>query len=286
MVDIPCDDNAKPYFVGIISERDVLRLISPSVKTTSDQEIDKRALRQLLAQIVTRKPKTVSPDTPIAEVLTLLLDNHFDMLPVLDEADVVGIITTTDLLKIFLKLDKVVCQLSPDLNKTAYPGDANVLSLWTSQTVHDVMTKQVISLLPQDDLATAIDLMQEHKFRHIPIINEDGKLRGIVSDRDVLRQLHYAGKRPMGKESKFRDHLFRADPNFINLERPLIRMMTRTVTHVLPGMSVCDAAKILYELRLSCLPVLDEQKNLLGILTMTDLMSALLAIYGNKAEEE
>ena len=53
-----------------------------------------------------------------------------------------------------------------------------------------------------------------------------------------------------------------------------------------PDSSTYSAAEILRKLRVSCLPVVDEQNTLLGIVTMTDLMSALLAVYGERAEEK
>ena len=293
LVDVPYGENEKPYFVGVVSQRDVLRVISPSVKAPGEQKIDKRALRQLLAQVVARKPQTASPDTPIPEVIMAMLDNHCDMIPVLAETKLVGIITTVNIIKIFSRLDKAVHKLYPALDKaakpgdlvSAAPGDAKPLFLWISQTAREIMTRPVISLTPQDDLAEAINLMQDNKFRHIPIIDEYGKLQGIISDRDILRHLHYAGKRPMGRQMKFREHLFRVDPEFVNLKLPLERIMTRKVTHILPDNSTCDAAETLRNLRVSCLPVVDEQNNLLGIVTVTDLMSVLLAVYGEKVQE-
>ena len=295
LIDTPYDGDGKPEFIGIISERDVLRLTCPSAEKPGEQEIDKRALRQLLAQIVARKPRTVSPDTPIPEVLKVMLDNHFDMVPVIGvgETEVVGVITTTDILKVYFKLDKAVRQLCSELDEAADsgdlafapPSDARQLYLWISQTVQDIMTEHVISLTPQDDLEEAINLMQEHEFRHIPIVDEQGNLQGIVSDRDILRRLRYAGKRPTWRQTKFRDHLFRTDPESISLKLPLKGIMTRKVTHILPGTSVYKAAKILHKLKVSGLPVLDEQKNLIGIVTRTNLISALLEVYEAKAEQ-
>ena len=292
LIDIPYDDSANPYFVGVISERDVMRLISPSIKKVGEQEIDKRALKQLSSQIVSRKPKTVSPDTPIDEVISILLDNRIDMVPVLSASELVGIITTYDLLKVFIEFNEVVAQLYQKLNESSQAGelastetsDTKTLSMLMSQTAQDIMTKQVISLLPYDKLEMAIDLMQEHQCRHVPVTDEDGKLLGIISDRDVLRHLHYTGKREIGKQKKFREHLFKAEPDFVNLKMTLIKIMKLRVTYVLSSVSTCDAARTLQKLKRSCLPVVDEQKKLLGILTMTDLLRALLAIYGGKAK--
>ena len=287
LMDVPYDEKTKPYFVGIVSQRDVLRVISESVKKPGEQKIDKRALRQLLAQVVARKPITVFPDTPISDVIITMLDNHIDMVPVLVETKVVGIITAMDIIKIFFRFDKILRKLYPELGKTTRPGDfvavapgdAKPLCLWMSKPVRRIMTIQVISLTPQDDLAEAINLMQDNKFRHIPIIDEQGKLQGIISDRDVLRHLHYAGKRPMARQKKFRDHLFRVNPQFVNLKLPLERIMTQKVTHISPDSCTYSAAETLRKSKVSCLPVADDQNILLGIVTMTDLMSALLAVY-------
>jgi len=283
----------KPYFVGVISERDVLRQISSLVKEPGEKKIDQRSLRQLLAQVVMRNATTVSPDTPIPEILMIMIDNHYDMVPVLAEREVVGIITTMDILKIFSRLDKALRKLYPKLEKASGPGDpvsagpsdAKALFLWISQTVREIMTIEVNCLTPQDNLSAAMNLMQENKIRHIPILDEPGKLQGIVSDRDILRHLHYTGKRPTGQQSKFRDHLFRVNPDFVNLRLPLEQIMTHKVTHISPDKSTYSIVEILRKLKVSCLPVVDEQNNLLGIVTMTDLMYALLGVYGERVEE-
>jgi acetoin utilization protein AcuB len=56
-------------------------------------------------------------------------------------------------------------------------------------------------------------------------------------------------------------------------------VMVRKVLHILPGCSVCEAADILYTKKISCLPVIDEQEKLRGIVTVTDLMRMLLTAY-------
>ena len=117
VVDFPYEGEKKPCFIGVISQRDVLRLQAEDTKATGKrkQEIDRRALRQLLVQIVSRKPHCVSPQTPIQDAITAIIGYHVDMLPVLDEGDVAGIITTTDLVKLFFKIGKAVNQLYAEL---------------------------------------------------------------------------------------------------------------------------------------------------------------------------
>jgi CBS domain-containing protein len=199
----------------------------------------------------------------------------------------VGVITTTDLMKLFFKLDKVIHELCPELNKGAPPVDmasessakAKILSSWISRPVQEIMTEQVISLEPQDNLARAIEVMQDEEIRHIPIMDEQEKFVGLVSDRDILRNLPYSGRRPSSPPKRFREHLFATDQWTKNFLMTIESVMVRKVLHILPGCSVCEAADILYTKKISCLPVIDEQEKLRGIVTVTDLMRMLLTAY-------
>lgn len=287
VVDLPNEGETKPYFVGIVSERDVLRLNEPDVGVTGNQKKEKRSLRQLLVNIVARKPKSVSSQTPVQDVIMTMIRNHIDMVPVLDTDDLVGIITTTDLIKLFFRLDKAIHELCPELKKGAPPVDMSsessaktkILSSWVLRVVREIMTEQVISLEPQDDLARAIEVMQDEEIRHVPIMDEQEKFVGLVSDRDILKNLPYAGRRPPSPPKRFREHLFATKSWTKSLLLPLDSVMVRKVLHISPGCSVCEAADILYTKKISCLPVIDEQEKLRGIVTVTDLMRALLAAF-------
>jgi len=123
VVDLPYEGEKKPCFIGVVSQRDVLRLSTPNTTESDEQQIDQRALDQLLVNLVTRNPKSVSPETPINEIITILSSNHIDMVPVLDGTDLAGLITTTDLMKLFSALGNTISQLFPESKKdaTAHP---------------------------------------------------------------------------------------------------------------------------------------------------------------------
>ncbi len=292
VVDLPYEGEREPCFIGVVSQRDVLRLNAPDVEETGKQKIDSRALRQLLVQIVARKPKSVSLQTPVPDVIMVMICNQIDMVPVLDNRDLAGIITTTDLIKLFFRLDKVIHRLRPELKKSVPSVDmasessakAKILLSWVFRGVQEIMTDQVICLEPQDNLARAIEVLQTEEFRHIPIMDEQGKFVGLVSDRDILRNLPFAGRRPLSLPKRFREHLFATDPETKSLQLPLESIMARKVLHILPSCSVCEAVDILHSKKVSCLPVVDEQEKLRGIVAVTDLMRALLAAY-EPAEE-
>lgn len=287
VVDLPYEGETKPYFIGVVSERDVLRLNAPGERERGKQKIDQRALRQLLVQIVTRKPKSVSPQTPLQEIIKVMTCNHIDMVPVLEGADLVGIITTTDLIKLFFRLEDLIHKLCPKLNKdlssfetaSKSSSKAKILYTWVFRTVQEIMTEQVIGLEPQDNLARAIEVIQTEECRHIPIIDEQGKFLGLVSDRDILRNLPYAGKRPPSAPKRFRDKLFATNSWTTNFLMPIENIMVRNVLHISPSCKIREAADILYRKKISCLPVINEYEKLQGIVTITDLLQALLTAY-------
>jgi acetoin utilization protein AcuB len=89
--------------LGVISDRDVLRNLSPFVGRPSERVQDAHLLRRHAHQIMTRHPVCVRPHTPIAEACTLLLFHGVSCLPVLtDDGRPIGIVTWRDLLRHFM----------------------------------------------------------------------------------------------------------------------------------------------------------------------------------------
>ena len=85
--------------VGVISDRDVLRALSPFLDTYSEEHRDVKTLGQPASEIMRAEPLTVGPDTAIEDAARLLLDNNISALPVVEGAALVGIVTTKDLLQ-------------------------------------------------------------------------------------------------------------------------------------------------------------------------------------------
>ncbi len=287
VMDFPSEKGEKPYFVGIVSERDVFRQISPYIGKIGEEETDPEALRQQLGHIVTRNPKSVSPETPVPEMITIMVDKHVDMVPVLVEGNLVGIVTAADIIKVFVRLDAVrlLYTHSGTVGKNRRlvdllaGGSDDVAAALSSvlRKVEDIMTEEVICLKEKDKLFKAMKVMQKGRFRHVPIVGKDNTLLGIISDRDILRHLPMCSGQHQIKENVFRSRLFDVDQEHPSLELPLSRVMNTDVIYVLPSCSFYEAIKTLDEMNISCLPVVDEEKKLQGIITVTDVMRGLLA---------
>jgi acetoin utilization protein AcuB len=289
VVDSPDGENGRKTFVGIVSQRDVFRQISPYLGKVGEADSDSEALKQPLVRLVTRNPRSVSPGTSIQEMIGIMVDNRINMIPVVVDENIVGIVTSTDVLKLFIRLD-IIRQLCSRTEKTEerkrfvdlLSGDSDqVMPAFSTvlRTVSDVMTDDVVYLQEKDSVAKVIEAMQQGRFRHVPIVDKQEKLLGIISDRDVLRCLPFHSKPFDGGEDVFRCRLFDIEPKEPAAQQSLHQIMTRDVTCVLPSCDFYAAVKMLYEMNISCLPVTDSDKKLIGIVTVTDVMRGLLAAY-------
>jgi CBS domain-containing membrane protein len=130
----------------------------------------------------------------------------------------------------------------------------------TPHFVRDLMCDRVYAVRPDDDLATVRDLMDDHAVRHVPVIDEEGSLVGLVSQRDLLRAAL----------------IERADLPVI-IERTLLErthvsdVMTTYVETVSPDTELREAARQMLESKIGSLPVTDNDR-LVGIVTEADFV--------------
>jgi CBS domain-containing membrane protein len=130
--------------------------------------------------------------------------------------------------------------------------------------VRDVMTKEVITLERNEKLSVADDVMRLGRIRHLPIIDEDGALAGIVSQRDLF---HSGLLRALG----YGTHAKGQALGLLVLKEA---MKTEVVT-VTPAAPLTEAAKIMLEKKIGCLVVVEGQK-IVGILTESDFVKLAL----------
>jgi acetoin utilization protein AcuB len=134
--------------------------------------------------------------------------------------------------------------------------------------VRQRMSRDPITVTPDDTLATATQLTRTHRIRHLPVIGGDGRLAGILSDRDIRLAMPSPLNVPDAERADF-------------LERtPIAAVMTRRVITIAPTEPIEQAAKLLVMHRIGSLPVIDSADRLLGILTETDILRACVLILG------
>jgi CBS domain-containing protein len=146
------------------------------------------------------------------------------------------------------------------LEATLAPGDPKPVK--ADQSVDtwaaDVMTKNVITLTPEDSVSQAIKIFKEKKIHHIPI-QQGGALTGMLSDRDVMWLNH------INMDEKTTIEQFMSDIVLIcHEETPL--------DHV---------AQVLYREEINGLPVIDRNHHLVGMITHHDLLRWIYERYPN-----
>lgn len=131
-----------------------------------------------------------------------------------------------------------------------------------------IMHTKLITVSPSTNLEDANILIKKNKIDHLPVINESGKLVGILSDRDLKQ--YWASPATS---------LSHHELNYL-LAQVLVEMiMIKAVITVSPGTTIERAALIMQENDINALPVM-EGENLVGIITSTDVMGVLLSAIG------
>lgn len=130
-------------------------------------------------------------------------------------------------------------------------------------TVDEIMTRKVLTLKESDSVHDARELMQNECIRHIPIVNDAGKLTGIFTQRDLL-----AASNP----------LYTLNPEVRDQEESAVKLgevMSKTVSTTHPNASLRDVAIFLQSKKLGCLPVV-EHGELCGIITDSDFVEVAI----------
>ncbi|GAB4345060.1 MAG: acetoin utilization AcuB family protein [Desulfobulbaceae bacterium] len=136
--------------------------------------------------------------------------------------------------------------------------------------VHYYMTREPLTISPETRVGEAEKLLATRGFRHLPVVDGEGRLAGMVTDRDLRSALPSSLKGGDDREAE----LSRVR------EQPVSDIMS-TRTMVLRTVSTLDDAMLFFEKRsVGALPVLDAEDRVVGILSFTDLMKAWKSLFG------
>jgi len=136
--------------------------------------------------VMTLDVVTVSPDTPVLQIVKLLLSRGISAVPVVDEAGALaGIVSEGDLLhRVELGTEKHRGSWRAFFTGTATLAEEYVRSHGT--VARDIMTREVVSVARGTKLAEVADIMEHRRIKRLPVL-EDGRLVGIVSRANLLR---------------------------------------------------------------------------------------------------
>ena len=176
------------FLIAISKIRDRLNY-EVVVNYTNDS---KPKMSKTVAEVMTADPITVSPQTSLQEAIQILAEKKVGGLPVVDEqGTLVGVISETDLTwqatgvdapPYVMFLDSVIYLQNPlKHNEEVHKA--------LGQTVEDAMSDRPVTIKADRLVREAAKLMHEKKLRRLPVVDEQSKLVGIITQGDVIRMM-------------------------------------------------------------------------------------------------
>ena len=134
--------------------------------------------------------------------------------------------------------------------------------------VRERMSSQPVTITTETTMTDALRVMRENQVRRLPVLDESGRLVGIVSEKDLL----YASPSPATSLSIYEMH-------YMLTQLRVTELMTSDVITVGPDVPLEEAARIMADNKIGGLPVV-EDGDLVGIITETDIFKVFLELLG------
>jgi len=123
-------------------------------------------MSQIIKDVMTSNPCSIDAEKSVAYAAKMMREEDVGLAPIVEGDKLIGMLTDRDI------AIRVVAEGSnPEQVKVA-----------------DVASKQVVTIDPQQDLDTALRIMAKHQVRRLPVVEEDGKLVGVVAQADIARE--------------------------------------------------------------------------------------------------
>jgi CBS domain-containing protein len=240
------DGNGKP--VGMVTEKDLTRKLKGNGPKWKSRPIDKISIRRIMST----DPITAAPNDEIHTAIELLIRNNVGSIPIVDDDGLAGIITKTDLMKVYT--DKLKGK-------------------WK---VSDLMTKDVITVNENHTIAHVIDTMEKNKVGKIVVIRDNEPV-GIITHENI--SFAYV-EDPETGVSVEKVYFIRNLDGKSKRNVRLVSMMTagdimqNHLVKISGEEDAANAADMMVKNDISGLPVVDGD-SLVGVITKTDLIKGI-----------
>lgn len=231
---LPVLDGAR--LVGVLSDRDITRhqaRTGESLFSSPGDTVD---------MAMTSPVSTASPDDSLVEAMARMAADKIGCLPLTETGKLVGLVTVTDVL---------VAQVRAH---TEMPPVAE------GPSVADVMSRDPQIVRADEPLIEAAARMHQHQIRHLPVVDDDNRVIGMLSDRDV--------RSAIGDPSRPRGGL--------SGDLRVSSGMTAPALTVEPTQTAGDIGKMFAGLGAGAFPVVDGDRKLVGMISYVDVLRALI----------
>jgi CBS domain-containing protein len=213
-----------------------------------------------VSEVMRREVATVHPDSPVTQVVELLLDKDFTAVPVVDDqGKVVGMVSDNDLLTRGGMNVTISLKKATDLD---YVRELHESLGNPNHKVSEVMTREVVTVTPDAILGRAARLMGEKHLKRLPVVDSEGKLVGILGRLDILNTIAavhlpqwHPEAHPVGGQATVAD------------------VMTRDVPTLHESATIDEIFDLLVSSSHKRVVVVDDRRHVAGIIADSDLIS-------------
>lgn len=243
---LPVTHPGSNKLLGIVTAMDILDFLGGGSKfdiiEKKHEDNFLSAINDSVKEIMTREAVSITPKYSIRESVDLMLEKGIGSLPIVDKEDkLVGIVTERDF-------------------ALALAGSL------TTETVGDIMIKDVITTTPGTPIESCSKIMVRNNLRRIPVV-EEGKLIGIVTSTDILR---FFGDKEMFASMT-------SNSGLDVLKRKISEIIKPNILVTESNVRLGDLCGLLAEKNIGGVPVVDDDE-LVGIVTERDILNTVLKL--------
>jgi acetoin utilization protein AcuB len=229
---------------GIVTRRDLLRADLSTAQLQSSQT-DRGLKDALVERVMSQEVVQIDSESPVAKAARVMMENKIEALPVFENhKDMVGIITSSDLFRVI---------------------EEEVPQLERQTLVRNYMSYEPVTITADESLLEVHRIMGWKRIRALPVIDQDGKLIGIVTRTDVMSadpsRLYNRGNQEQSLKVQ---------------GQSVQDVMTASPITIKENAPITEAARLMRTHKFHSLPVVDERGDLIGIITDSDLFRLIV----------
>ncbi|MFJ7726578.1 CBS domain-containing protein [Neobacillus sp. NPDC097160] len=134
---------------------------------------------------------SVSPDSIIKDVMATFVEKKIGGVPIMNnDGALCGIVTDGDILRAIKPMDRRILDYFSFITYIAEADlDLHLSEVANREIIHIARTNGIVTVKPEDDMKTVVDLLSKHHFKKLPVVDDKNHVVGVISRGDVIRNI-------------------------------------------------------------------------------------------------
>ncbi|RMD56638.1 MAG: CBS domain-containing protein [Nitrospirae bacterium] len=182
--------DSKGHLKGMLCRFDIFKVISSTKGSQKQGSLKKKGEIKKVGDILRRDINTVQPDTSVLDVVKVIYENDIQRVAVIDrEGRLLGIITDRDIFNLFSDKPGDIVEILLSIANIKGIKARHYIKKLKKLKAEDVMIKDVVTAKEETPIEIAIYIMEEKNLKRLPVVDTEGKFKGMLSREDILRMV-------------------------------------------------------------------------------------------------